>query len=253
MSTAPTLRVVTIGDNSPPPLAEILAETTVDLRREVEELAERANAAPRKIETDDDLDVVSLLVKDARGLARKVDSRRVAEKEPFLSNGRTVDAFFKAHGDRLDRIAATFQKIADDHAREKARKAREAAEAEARRLRAEEERKRQEAETARRASTQARKEAEANDLDIQASQAEDRAAAPVEEIVEKTTTASGVTTAAKEEWEATALDIATLDFEPLRYLIKRDAVEAAVRQFVRNGGRSLKGATIEPVVKARIR
>lgn len=58
---------------------------------------------------------------------------------------------------------------------------------------------------------------------------------------------------AKTEWTFEITDPATIDLEPLRYLIKRDAIDAAVKQFVKNGGRQLRGVRIFEKVVAAIR
>lgn len=248
-----------VGHNKPP-LAEILEERTRAIRKEIADIATKANEWPKdgrgalvKIATEDDLARAADLVKGVRAIARRAEDMRKVEKEPHLAAGREVDGFFGALTARLDRIDQAFQALADNHAREKAAEERKRREDEAAKLRAEEEKKRAEAEAARRAATRGRKSEEADDIAERAADAEAFAAAPAAELVATTVTSSGVKAAAKTEWTHEITDLAKVDLEPLRYLIKRDAIEAAVRQFVKNGGRSLGGVRIFEDVRAAIR
>lgn len=97
---------------------------------------------------------------------KQIEAQRVFLKEPFLEGGRRIDAFFKAPLDRLQGAAEllkgrmlTYQTAEE----EKARKAREQAEAEARaeRVRLENERRAAEAEQKRLADEQRAADAEA--------------------------------------------------------------------------------------------
>ena len=107
-----------IGHNSAP-IEEILADTQKGLLARVEPLAERANALPKKIASEDDLALVTPVVVDAKALAKDIETARSAEKKPYLDGGRAVDAFFKPHKDRLDRIVGVFERLASDFQREK--------------------------------------------------------------------------------------------------------------------------------------
>ena len=53
-------------------------------------------------------------------LFRKIGEARKTEKEPHLTAGREIDAFFKALGDRVDRIKDTFTEAASAFHRAKA-------------------------------------------------------------------------------------------------------------------------------------
>jgi hypothetical protein len=234
-----------IGHNSPPPttIGERLAVNYSTLIETVEAIAQRANVAPRKIESDEDLDVICALVKDASALFRQAEKYRETEKAEYLRAGQQVDAWFRAQKDRLDRIASVFQGIADAHAEalrqaellRQADERRRAAE-EAQRLRDEEDRMRK-----------------ADDLAERAEVAEMMAEAPKEVVIPPMTTAGGTVVNAKTEFIATSIDVETLNFGPLRFLIKYEAIEAAVKQFIKNGGRALAGVKIEEKAKAKIR
>jgi hypothetical protein len=244
-----------IGGNNPPDLLTQLAEDHAPLRHEIEKLAERANGTPREIKSEADLDAVGTLIKDTRELARKADKERTTTKEPYLASGRTVDQYFKTLTDRLVRIGDVFQKIADDHARKVAAAARAKAEAEAKAAR--EEADRREAAARKAEEDNRKKNAEAHsakaDVALQAAEAAEAvAAAPAKELV-RTTTASGIAAGARTEWDFEILDVDAIDLNKLRALLKRDAVEAALRQFVRNGNRELAGVRIFENVKATFR
>lgn len=258
MHTTENPRAV-IGDNKPP-LAEVLADRTAALRKEVDDLAAKANAWPKnaagtlvKVATEEGLEVVADLVKSARSIARRADEMRQAEKAPYLAAGREVDGWFGAITARLDRIGSAFQGLADTFTREKAAEERQRREEQARLLREEEERARAAAEAARRPTTAAKHEAKADAAAERAADAEAFAAAPVADLVAPTVSSSGVKAAAKTEWVGEIVDLGKVDLEPLRYLLKRDAIEAAIRQFVKNGGRSLGGVRIFEEVRASIR
>ncbi len=242
-----------LGHNRPPTLREELETATVDLRAKIEEIAEKANQAPRSIRGAKDLDDISTVIIEARKIVRSVEEDRKAKKDPYLEASRTVDGFYAPLKDRVDRIASTFQKIADDYTRAKADEERRAREAEARRLREEEEEARRKAEEARRVQTREKRENEAYDLAARATVAEEAAAARPADLV-RTTTASGFTATAKAEWTHRVEDWTAIDLEALRPFIKVDAIEAAIRAFVRqNHDRvPIRGVRIFQDVKARI-
>jgi hypothetical protein len=249
-----------IGGNNPPPLAAILEEKSAGIRDEVAKLAIMANRWPKtdagglsKIATEEDLEAASELVKSARMIAKRADEMRKSEKQPFLDGGREVDGFFGAITARLERIGAAFQGLADTFATERAAEERRRREEEAKRLREEEDRARAAAEAAKRPATVEKRTAEADAAAERATDAEAFAAAPAADLVTTTVSASGVKASAKTEWAFEITDASAVDLEPLRYLLKRDAVDAAVKQFVKNGGRQLRGVRIFEKVVAAIR
>lgn len=244
-----------IGANNPPPLKVILTENYVALTAEVEAIAERANLAPRKVTDDDGLGVIGDLVKDAAMLARKADSMRKAEKEPHLTAGREIDAFFATFTDRLDRIRKVFEAVATDYQRAKAAEARRKAEDEARRLREEEERQREiarRAEEANRAKTAAKADDRAEDAAEKAAAAEALANASAAELT-RTRSASGTLATAKTEWTFEVVDLDAIPLDRLRPYLRRDDIEKAIRQFVRVGHRELPGVRIFEDVRAAFR
>ena len=199
--------------------------------------------------------MIGALIRDTRALTRKTDDRRKIEKEPHLIAGRQVDAFFSTLTDRLDRITATFQKIADDHARKAAAEARTKAEAEARKAREEEARQRdiaERAQEANRVKTADKAAIKADDAAERAQEADKAASASAADLT-RTRTASGVLSTARTEWKGKIVDYAKVDLEALRPYIKREALDAALAQAVRNGVRAIGGTEIAEDVKASFR
>ncbi len=244
-----------IGHNNPPTIVEILTEQYADLASRVDAIASRANTAPRAIKSDADLNTIGTLIRDTRLLAKEADQSRTAEKAPHLQAGRDVDAFFKAHGDRLDRIASTFQKIADDHARAVAAEARRKAEEEARKAREEAERQAEiarRAEEANRIRTADKHEARAEAALAQAEQAEAVAAAPAADLI-RSRMESGVLSTATTTMAFEITDYDAIPLNSIRAYFKRDAVEAALRMAIKMGVRELQGVRIYEDVKASFR
>ena len=150
--------------------------------------------------------------------------------------------------DRLDRIKKAFQKIADDYARAKANEERIKREEEAAKLRAEEERKRREIEDAKRLATKERKEIEAETIAAKAEEMEEAANATIKELAAD---AIGMNVGAPWTFEITDFNAIPLDV--LRPYFKREEIEKAIRQYIRQGHRDLNGVSIYQDVKARFK
>lgn len=224
-----------IGHNAPPSLSEILAEKYVPLAKSVEAIAERANSAPRKISSDADLSVIGKLVVDARDVFKQAEKARETEKEPYLTGGKEVDAFFSIFKERLKRIGDVFNAIADDHARAVAAEARRKAEEEARIARAEAERQAEiarRAEEANRPKTADKHDARAAEAEHRAEQAEAVASAPAADLVRNRLDTSVLSTA-RTEWAFEITDYSAIPLDVLRPYLKREHVEQALRAFVK--------------------
>lgn len=244
-----------IGHNQPP-LPERLAADYSHFDGEIEQVAEKANAAPLKITNDDELGKTGDIARAARALSKRIDNDRKSEKEPYLSANKTIEAFFKEKTDRLTMMFVTLEKRATEYQKEKAAEAKRRADAEARKAQEEAERQRRIAE----------KEAERNRPTGAASHAdkaealEDKAAAAAA-IAESSAanltrhrTESGVVTAqTKFTFEIT--DLPNVDLEKLRPYIAKADIEKAVRAFVRVNKDSipLAGVRIFADIKASFR
>lgn len=247
----------TIGHNRPPSQAEILAENYAHFAKEIEGIAERANAAPKAVRNDDDLDAVGVIVKDAKVMTKRVDNARTTEKEPHLKAGREIDSFFKAMTERLSRIATVLEDRATEYQRAKAAAARRKAEEEARKLREKEEaarRKAEEAAAAGKADVAARSEAKAEALADRIDAAEQAAQASAADLA-RSRGASGTVATARTVQKVRITDYAALNLGPLGPYLDREAVQKAANGWLRvtKGKESLPGLEVYDDVKASFR
>lgn len=127
-----------IGHNNPPAnLQERLDQTHKDLRTRVEALLAQARGVPASLGADLEgkvTDLVSLM----KAAKKELERLHRQEKEPYLSGGRIVDAYFKAPADTLTQWATDLerrlgawlqQKAAEERRQREAREAAERAEA----------------------------------------------------------------------------------------------------------------------------
>lgn len=247
---------VSIGHNKPP-LQEVLADQYKNFAAEIEQIAERANNAPKAVKSDDDLDKVGVIVKDAKAMTKRVVQAKTTEKEPFLTGGRIVDGFFGAMKERLDRIASVLQERADDYQRQKAAEARRKAEEEARKLREQEEaarRKAEEAAAAGKAGIAGRAEVKAETAAERAANAEQRAQASAADLA-RVRGASGTLATAKTVQRVRIADWNSLNLNDLKPYIDREAVQKAANSWLRvtKGAEQIKGLEVFDDVKASFR
>lgn len=242
-----------IGHNRPP-IREILTEQHKDLLARVDQIAERANALPRKVESDDGLGPIGDLVVDASKLAKEIDGIRKFEGEPHYQAWKDVNTFFTPFVDRVKRIAEAFEKVANDYQRAKAAEARRKAEEEARKLREEEDRKRREAEAAKRQSTAERKLDEADEIADKAAEAEAMAQASNADLT-RVRTESGVTAGTKTIWNFQITDYEAIPLDRLRPYLKREHIESAIRSMVgiQKGSTDLPGVRVFEDIKSTFR
>lgn len=245
------------GGNNPPPLREILAEKHAEIAVSIDGLADRANSAPKEIATDADLGRVGDIVKDARALNKRIDKVRDDEGRPHLEAKREIDAFFKGHMERLDRVAATLQKRADQYQAAKAAEARRVAEDKARREREEADRQRRiaEEEAARNRPTAALKHADKAEVaEERAAEAEAAAAASNADLT-RVRSETGTVASARTGWDFEITDYAAVPLEALRPYLARAEVEKAIRQHVRINKNAvpLAGVRVFESVKAAFR
>lgn len=243
--------------NNPPPLAEILAENYASVQSEIDAIAGRANAAPKKVKSDADLDAVGVIVKDAKAMAKRVDGLRTAEKEPHLKAGREVDTFFKGLSDRLAKMAAVLGERASEYQREKLAEQRRKAEEEARKAREKaeaERRKAEEAEAAGRATVAARAEARAEIADERAAAAEQALDMSNADLARQRT-ASGLTASARTTFKVRITNLSELNLGPLGPYFDRDAVQKAANGWLRftKGADKLPGLEVYEDVQATFR
>lgn len=243
-----------IGHNEPPDditiLRDRLAEEAKPLLRRRDELLAGVDRAPLEIEDEIVCGKVADLVKLVTACHKAAEGQRIARKEPFLESGRAVDGFFKGITDPLEKARKLLDQRLTAYQRRKAEEERRRREEEARRQREEAERARQEAE--------ARAAALKNEADLraaiaaeeQAKQAQADAAAAQKAAEAKAAELSrsrgdlGAVASLRTYWDFSDLVRAELDLEALRPHLPQDALEKAVRSFIRAGGRELRGCRI---------
>ena len=241
-----------IGGNKPPAvtIADRLKETYAKQFAEVDEIAELANGAPKEIENAEQAAAVADIAASAGSGRKALDEARKVEKDPFLQGGRDVDNTFRDPIDRLDRIdKALMQRVTAFNRKvaEAERQAREQLEREQREAAAAAQRSAEEAMKAGRTDDAM---AELQDATFATERADEIAQAPAIHDAPRIQTASGLTVGSRTEWTFEITDYDAIPLDKLRALIRRDAIEAALRQFVKNGNRELQGVKIFEDMKA---
>ena len=127
------------GHNAPPSLDEILQDR---LRQKYASLVDNSNKLcetvgrmPSVIENDEAAASAQDLIKMITGHTKSLEAERVNEKEPFLSQGRAVDGFFKFTIDKLEAAKRMAYSPLDTYLKKKEAEARRVREEEARKLR----------------------------------------------------------------------------------------------------------------------
>lgn len=246
-----------VGGNNPPTIAEILAERHAKLFALVEPLAKRANALPKDITTDEDNLKLGEVVIDARAAAKLLEGARVAEKEPYLTGGREVDAAFKASLDRLAKMADGLTQRASAYAHQKKMEERRRAEEEAKRLREEEEKQRRLADLEYDlgnddvASEHAGK---AEGLSQRADTAATTATASAADLT-RARSDNGTVATASDKWDFRVADWSKVDLEALRPFIPVEVLEKALRRHVQihKGSKPITGVEFVEGTRAQFR
>ena len=167
--------VAPIGDNQPPadadPLRDRLGDDYGEMIARSDELLGAFDRAPGDI-TDANAGPMTDFIKQIGAHVKTLDKARVAEKEPYLQGGRTVDGFFKTMTGKLEKSASALRSRLTLYERVKAAIERRAREDEERRQRKEAKRLCREAE-AKAAAAQTETDLEdAVQVEAQASEAE---------------------------------------------------------------------------------
>lgn len=240
--------------NNPPadanPLRDRLAEESTTLLARRDELLNGAARVPATVEDDETAGKVADFIKLTTACIKSAEALRVGRKEPFLESGRIVDGFFKAVTDPLDKMKrgiearlTVWQRFKAEEERrvrqEAERVAREAAEAAAAAARAAELAVQDE----RLLNAAIEAAARAKQAQADAVVAEKAAAVKPAEL-SRTRGEVGAVASLRTFWDFTDLERDTLDLETLRQHLPADALEKAVRSFVKAGGRQLRGCRI---------
>ena len=251
--------------NNPPPdllvgnaLHETLHDTNGDLLRRRDELLSAAARVPA-IDNDDIAGKVTDFIKQMTALAKAAEAKRTDAKEPYLEGGRNIDGFFKAITDPVTKAKQGVERRLTDYLRDKELRARREREEQKRLAREAADRARAEAEEKAKAlaserdltaAIEAEKAAETATADlVNAEQAAD--VKPAE--LSRTRGEYGSVSSLRTQWVFDEIDRATIDLETLRPYLPTDALDKAVRAFIKAGGRELQGTHIYETTAAVVR
>lgn len=229
-----------IGGNNPP-VDETLTVVYRHLVEELSSVAEKttemvndlrpAEGAKPTIDSDDDVNKVAPIAREARDLFKRLDTARETEKKPHWDAGKAVDAFFKPHKARAERIFETLEALASDFQNRKIAAERAAARAETARQEKEAERLREEAAKAKRTETAERKIAQAEGAELKADAAAEDANASNSELGAVRGYDGGVIASARTVWDYTILDYEKIPLDKLRIFLSRSDVEKALKKY----------------------
>lgn len=255
-----------IGGNQPPDDQEILRdqlrEQNADIVKRAEALLAAGGRVPAVIDDDETADTLSDFLArqvgtDSKGCIGELKARHTSAKKPFLEGGRVVDGFFGHMADPLKKMKKDLNGRLTDFDRRKAAEERRRREEEERLAREEEERLKREAEEkAAKVKAEAdleiaiEAEEQANQAAANAARAEQEAKAKAADL-SRTRTSYGTTRSLATFWTFRGLDRGALDLEKLREHLPQDALEKALRSFIKAGGREIAGAVIFKDTKTR--
>lgn len=234
--------------NSPPadadPLTERLSETYAQAIANAEALVDALGRVPDILDAATAVKATSF-VRQIKDVKRKLDDARKAEKEPFLTAGRSVDGFFATWTAALEAAARTVEQRLSAFQRQLEAEERQRREEEAKRAR-------EEAERLAKAAATPIDDARAAQAAEQAAAAQRQAEAKTADLVRTHGAYGGVATT-RTTWQARVVDRKKLDWKKLGPLLDDDAIMKAARAFVRLGGRECKGLEIYEETKAVVR
>lgn len=215
-----------------------------------DELIAACERIPGEIKDEETAGRVADQIKQVSACIKTANGSRAQVKQPYLDGGRLVDTFFKGVTDPLDKAKKDVQQKLTVWERAKA--------AEERRRREEAERKaREEAEAARKAAEEAAAKLESDDdLNgaIDAEEAANQAAADAARAEKEADAKAaalhttrgdyGASSSLRTFWSFRNLNRDAIDLNALRPHLPQDALEKAVRAYIKAGGRQLTGVEI---------
>ena len=231
-------------------MREYLDEEIAALTTRKAELLASVGRAPATIADNETAGKIADLTKLIAACVKNAEADRVARKEPFLEGGRVIDGVFRGITEPLIRAKTDVERRLTLWQREVAEAERRRREEVARREREEAERlAREAAELEAAAQTEAQID-QAISTDALAHQREADAVAAQKAAEAKPAELSrqrsdyGAVASLRRFWDFTDLNRDAVDLEALRSHLPFDAIEKAVRSYIRAGGRELRGATI---------
>jgi hypothetical protein len=231
-------------------MREYLGEEIAGLAARKAELLGSVARAPATISDEETAGKIADLTKLIAACIKNAEADRVARKESFLEGGRVIDGVFRGITEPLIRGKADIERRLTLYQREVAEIERRRREFFAQVERAEADRlAREAAEREAAAQTEANiDEAISADALAQQRQADAVAAQKAAEAnpaeLSRQRSDFGAVASLRRFWDAEGIDRDTLDLETLRPHLPLDALEKAVRSFIRAGGRELRGVRI---------
>ncbi len=239
-----------IGGNNPPNpqglLQEKLLESTMELRNRYDELIEALPRVPAQCDDDETAGKMGDFVKLLTSCQKAFETKRVGEKEPYLSLSRSVDGFFKKYTETLETSAKKISDSLGVYLRRKEAERRKQAEEAARLQREESERLAREAEMLAKANMpEASNDAlgEAVRAEELAQKSEKQAEAKPAELAH-TRGDYGSLATLRTVWVGEIVDKKAVDLESLRPFMSDDVLQKLVNAAVKAGFRELRGVKI---------
>ena len=233
---------------SPEIIREILAEDHADILDRAEELVRALENVPETIKDEETSGRATEFVRQIAACAKQISEKRTECKKPYLDGGRAVDAFFKSVTEELEKAKKTVNGRLTGYLQEQERIVRQKAEEEARAAWQAEEAARKEAEAAAAAATSEEDKAEAErkrqEADAKADEAHRSATAAVTASAGPVHGNYGGSSSLRTVWKGEITDITAIPLERLRQYLAPDAIDKAIRGFIRDGGRELPGVRI---------
>ncbi|MEH6474445.1 MAG: hypothetical protein V7727_02095 [Sneathiella sp.] len=233
-------------------LDQLLARRSADITKKAQDVIDGVDRMPEIIEDDAKADMATGYISQIKKIAKEADNTRIEINAPYLNATNKINALFNAGiRDPLNRATKTaedrllpYTTMKEAQAEEVARLARVKAQEEADKA----------AEEAERLAA-ANKPFAAQEALIKSEKKVEEAfkvgRAPTGPTIRSSF--GGATASTKKEWTGEVENVLELDLNSLRMLIPADALERAVKAFVKAGGRKLAGARIFEKSKLNVR
>lgn len=263
-----------VGHNRPPSDEEILKERLAEAQRPLLErlkaIASRKHLDVETIDLDnaEAASAFTVAIKDLAHLKKDMEAQRVETKKPYLSACQSIDGWGKEMVAKADELRKQLEPKLAAHLEAKEL-------AERQRLFEEEERLRKEAaeaaERERKEAAELQAEAFASDAGgvhdtaqelMTEAQHKEQAADMIErhaqtakpsQLAKSRHSAGNASASTSNVWVGELDSKVTLDLEPLRHYFTNAELEKAIRAYVRDGGRQLRGAKIYQTSKLNVR
>lgn len=234
-----------VQGHNQPSLEEIIRDRYEALFKEVEQIATDANTAkaelgdPVEVKTDEQRDALTKVGLAAKKISKRIDETRLKHTEPMRLEVEQTNKLFNSQKARPDRIAEVFEQLVGRYDQKKRDDERRRAAEEAKRAAEERQRKLDEA-------AQAEHSVIGDVILEEAAQAEQRALeaqARVQLAGKGPTRTEAGTISQSAPWTFRVVDVTKIPLDELRPYFGVDAVEKALRAFVRanKGTRTLAG------------